>query len=512
MPARRPALIVLLSLSLLAGAAGGPPGSSGVPPSAPAASAAKPNVVLFLTDDQRFDQIGRCATGAGGFDGSDLGTSDQDVAVACMPNVKRLLMRTGVVFTRGAATTALCCPSRSSILTGRYARHTGVMKNGGAFAAFEDGSTIATWLDGAGYRTGLFGKYFNGYGSKSTPAGYVPPGWDSWHAFWNGERYVDYSLLEKDPGTSAVVRSFSGTGTSSAACAAKNNYSTDLLCQRALTFLRRDTTAPFFLYLAFNAPHSEFRPPQRYGDPGVVPPTYPSFNTVPTGREPSDTPAWLPTQPLGASTVRDLRTSFRKQLRTLRAVDDAVGAVWNELATEGRLSNTVFLFMSDNGISLGEYRLYGKACVYQTCHGVPYLIACPAAVCGASAPRGVNRTTIALNIDLAPTIAALAGVTPATPVDGISLVPVLQGATPAPRDRFVLEDWGTSRILNEDHSLVEDRADGHTYLYVELPLSDQRELYDLTTDPYALENLWHEPAYQATLAAMAADLQAELAR
>ena len=139
----------------------------------------QPNFVVIVTDDQRWDTIGRCRNG---FDGTDLDAGED----ACMPELQRLLIPSGTTFLRAYATTALCCPSRASLLTGRYARHTGVIDNHG-LPDFDDGSTLATWLDDAGYRTALIGKYLNGYGETpgAVPDNYVPPGWDSWHAFWD---------------------------------------------------------------------------------------------------------------------------------------------------------------------------------------------------------------------------------------------------------------------------------------------------------------------------------------
>ena len=114
-----------------------------------------------------------------------------------MPTVQSALVEHGVTFTNSFVVNPLCCPSRASILTGRYSHSTGVYLNVGAhggFGAFRDATTIATVLRAHGYTTGLIGKYLNGYGNGRGPRDYVPPGWDRWLAFSGGPRYYDYRL------------------------------------------------------------------------------------------------------------------------------------------------------------------------------------------------------------------------------------------------------------------------------------------------------------------------------
>src|SRR5262249_42656435 len=149
--------------------------------SAPVAAASRPNIVFILADDQRWDTIDK--------------THSVDGTTPVMQNVTTLLVRKGVLFQNHFVTTALCAPSRSSILAGKYAHTTGVHSNGGTdggVQAFDDSSTVAVWLKAAGYHTGLFGKYLNGY---NTVAPYQPPGWDEWHAF-KAPGYFGYHLIE----------------------------------------------------------------------------------------------------------------------------------------------------------------------------------------------------------------------------------------------------------------------------------------------------------------------------
>jgi arylsulfatase A-like enzyme len=456
------------------------------------ADGTKPNFVLIVSDDQRWDTIGRCLDG---FDGSDLaaGTS------SCMPLLQEKLVANGTTFLRGHVTNSLCCPSRAGILTGQYSRHNGVTNNN-SWLNFHDTSSLATWLDDDGYRTGLVGKYFNTYGNSSpgTPAGYVPPGWDSWHAFWGTPNYLNYSLIDKDPGGSAAVTAYNSASTTKPACAADNLYSTDQLCGRALQFLRSDQTDPFFLYFAPYSPHAPYTAPGRYTGTyaSVATPTYPSLNQVPS----PDPPSYLPTSPLSSSALATSASNFRKQLETNRAVDDAIGVLYQELADEGRLSNTVFVFLSDNGMAHGEDRLEWKECEFEICHKVPFVVVCPPAVCPGATPGRIDTTNDALNIDIAPTLAELAGATPGLVIDGSSLVPVLNDAGAPWRSWYTIDDKPGAQL----NGLVSREPDGHTYKYV--TGSGQPRLYDLDADPWELANLRGDGVHDALTASLAARL------
>ena len=477
-------LVCLFALSVAATRATGEPSTT----------VRHPNFVLILTDDQRWDTIGRCM---GTFDATDLSAGRG----ACMPYLQKDLIAAGITFLRGYVTTSLCCPSRTSILTGRYAHHVGVWTNRLGFALFDDSSTIATWLHTAGYRSGLFGKYLNGYGPLATSADYVPPGWDSWHALWGRFDYESFTLAESDPGRPPALKSYSVSGSpSSHACDRHNGYMTDQLCSQARTFLAANTRRPFFLYFAPYSPHLPATPAARWKgfDDSVLTPRYPSYDTVPT----PNTPSWLPTTPLSKAGQDTLSAEFRDQLDANRAVDDAIDALVAQLAGDGRLSDTVFIFLSDNGLAMGEHRLTGKSCEFEECAHVPFVIACPPAVCPGSAPGTIDASHAVLNIDLAPTIAALAGVRPSTPVDGMSLVPLLNGSSAPWRSSFYIED-----VTTHARTLVGTVADvgGHTYKYVQLENGD-RELYDLTVDPFELANLVDPRIHQTIQHHLAASL------
>ena len=185
---------------------------------APAARASdgRPNIVLIITDDQRWDSLW------------------------AMPTLQSELVGKGATFINGFVVNPLCCPSRASILTGQYSHSTGIYRNRppqGGFADFVDDSTVATWLDAEGYQNALIGKYFNGYDSPA----YTPPGWDEWGAKL-GNPYYDYELTDGEGGTT-------GYGDS------ETDYSTDVLAVGADDFIRgANPEDPIFLYFSVGAP------------------------------------------------------------------------------------------------------------------------------------------------------------------------------------------------------------------------------------------------------------------
>lgn len=457
-----------------------------------------PNFVLILTDDQRWDTIGRCL---GQFDGTVLAAG----AEACMPFVQQDLIANGVTFLQGHVTTAVCCPSRASILKGQYSFHTGVVDNNG-LPFFDDTSTLATWLDAGGYRTGMFGKYLNGWDSGFAPVSRIPPGWDSWHVFYDAEEYRSFSLQEAEVGGTPVLNAYTDkASTSRDACAVGNFYSTDLLCAKALEFLAADETTPFFLFFSPPAPHLPATPPIRWEDAfsSVTLPMYPSYNQAPS----PDPPKWIPPAPLDDLALGKIAGQFRLILAANRAVDDAVQALYQELAADGRLANTVFVYISDNGYARAEHRYDSKGCEFDECHRVPLVVVCPPAVCPDATPGRVDADHFALNIDLAPTFAELAGVAPPIAVDGTSLVSVLNDPAVPWRDHFLIDDdWPAVGTLR---GVVSAQGDGHVYKYVEFAAGQAVELYDLTMDPGELSNLASDASHAEVRSALAALLAEE---
>jgi N-acetylglucosamine-6-sulfatase len=442
-------------------------------PASPAAllprSSGRPNLILILTDDQRWDTVGL--------------EHSRDGVTPVMPHVVSELADSGVTFPNGFVTTALCCPSRSSILTGEYSHNTGIHTNGGSdggFANFDDTSTIATWLQAAGYRTALVGKYLNGYATGS-PC--IPPGWDEWHVFVQ-VKYYDYDFNDN-----GVVTRF---GTAPA------DYSQNILTQRALQFIDDSAGRPFFLYFAPKAPHAPATPRPDHiglfaGLPAFRPPNY--------AVRPTNGPAWV--QALKWTALDQSSTDqFRiDQLESLQAVDEAVRDIMQKLRDIGEDDNTLVIFTGDNGYSWGSHRWKPKQCPYQECMRVPMIMRYPP---GGTTPRVDTRPV--LNIDFAPTFAELATATipPTHLVNGVSVVPLLTGTPVTWRADFLNEHWG-GKI--PDDAQVQDSQHKYTEYYAEPP-PIETELYDLSVDPYELHNVTGDPGYAGVKAALKARLDA----
>lgn len=399
----------------------------------------RPNIVLIVTDDQRYDTL------------------------RVMPEVQRLLVRRGIRLTRAIVTNPLCCPSRATILTGRYSHTTGVYSNAapaGGWTAFQasESSTIATALDAVGYRTALIGKYINGYRGDAV---HVPPGWDRWFAFANGNgRYFNYTMFDDSRGLVSYG-------------ARPKDYSTDVIRKQAVAFIRgTPTQAPLFLMAAPFAPHGNFiAAPRHRGGLSAMPVHLgPAVNES----DPSDKPAYLKQRP--SRPVEELKRARRRQWETLLAVDDMVSGILQALSETGRSNNTLVIFTSDNGLSIHEHRWTGKRVPYEESIRVPLIIRMP----GRSSAGTVSDALVS-NVDLAPTIADFAGAS--LSVDGVSLRPVLTGAASAVRDSVVLEHFERPEIVPTYCGV---RTRSFTFVHYS---TGEEELYDLLEDPRQLQNV-----------------------
>lgn len=477
--------LVVLAVLLFPAVAGAAPAGQG--------EGAPPNIVLVLLDDL------------------------DAAAVAAMPNVAALLGAQGTSFANAFVTTPLCCPSRASLLRGQYVHNHGTLHHGkgsGFTAFYEQGreeSTVATWLRGGGYRTALYGKYLNGYPEGADPS-HVPPGWDEWASGTvAGEPYggFDYELNENGELVAYGSR--------------PEEYVTDVLAAKARGFVEGSVAAgrPFFLHLSPYAPHLPATPAPRHaeGFADATAPRGPSFNEA----DVADKPGWVQGMPaLDAAAEGELDERYRRRLRSLQAVDELVAGLVGTLEGVGALGNTFIFFTSDNGFHQGEHRLAeGKQTPYGESIRVPLLVR------GPGVPAAATVDAMALNVDLGPTFAALAGVAAPGFVDGRSLVPFLQGTPPAVwRQVGLVEHFGTvdnwerlaTRVTKDrDDPTVERTEEGRSLpvppyaglrtpelLYVEYE-TGERELYDLRADPHELENL-ATGADPATLEALAARL------
>ena len=444
----------------------------------------RPNVIIVVTDDQRWDTL------------------------QYMPHVLDQIAAQGVTFTNAFVTSPVCAPSRASLLTGRYARHHGVLTVGapdGGATRFvgPDASTLATWFHDAGYRTGIVGKYVNDYVSQCPPETdtcYRPPGWDEWHVFLK-QHYYDYVLAEN-----GELTKFG---------ADPSDYSTDVLGAKAVEFIERAAGRPFLLYVAFNSPHQEERgglpiPAPRHQDQraGIAPWRPPSYDE----EDVSDKPPWVALQPRASRLLRSLLTRGawgdwvrQRQIEALAAVDEAVAGMLAALDATGQAEDTVVVFTSDNGYLWGEHRyFFGKDVPWEESIRVPLVVRFLRL-----RREGREDSHLVLNIDVAPTVAELAGVHPSGAIDGTSLVPLLRGDAPPWRDAFVVEMWhqrGSSPPPSYRGIRTRDR------LFVPYPSVGEAELYDLATDPYELQNRARDDAYRGEAAELRARLDALVAK
>ena len=428
-----------------------------------------PNIVLILTDDQRWDELTH------------------------MPTVESQLVGKGVDFTNGFVVDPLCCPSRTTILTGKYSHSTGIYWNDpphGGFPDFrhEEGSTIATWLHAAGYRTALVGKYLNGYQPKYV--GHVPPGWDVWRAMALAGRgdgkggYYNYVMSENG----RRVR-FGG---------APSDYSTTVLSRFATRFITSTPASqPVFLYYAPRAPHVPATPAPRYRHacwnlPPLRPPSYNQANV-------SDMPAYVRGIPrMSARRSARIDALHLRHCQTLLSVDDSVKAILGALRRTGRLSDTLVVFASDNGLLLGEHRLTGKVVPYEESIRVPIVVRFDPIT--HFTPR--VDTHLVLNLDFAETFAEAAGVS-APGAEGRSLIPLLENPDIPWRKEFLVEHWEPANPRADDSEAMHPRPPycavrTTTYMYVKYSTGEQ-ELYDVQRDPYELHNLAHVPADRGLL-------------
>jgi arylsulfatase A-like enzyme len=475
---------VAVGLGLLAAAAPGGRGGGSV--RVLAAPGARPNVVVVMADDLDSRAFGRM------------------LGLGLLPNVQAALVARGVTFRNSFASNPLCCPSRATFLTGQYSHNHRVLSNAppnGGVVRMNDRSTLATWLQAAGYRTSMVGKYLNYYGMddinkdgarNALDALYIPPGWSDWQALVDPSTYLMYGYTMNDNGAFVTY----GDGPA--------DYQTDVLAARAVRFIdagEAEDDVPFFLSVFTSAPHNELWvgiPADTYQDlwPWSIRPAPRHLGTVTVGLPPvpsfnegdvADKPPWLRAHPpLTTEDVAFARRKYQDRLGAMRAVDDLVGTVVQALARNDELQTTVLVFTSDNGYLVGEHRLPEKLYAYEESIRVPLVIAVP----GGPGPHSAGQ--LVLNNDLAPTIVEMAGATPDLAVDGRSLLPLLADPAREPwRRRFLVEHWAVDSDpigLHDVPDYAAVRTASLTYVEYQDGLGS-REFYDSSVDPYQMGSL-----------------------
>ena len=434
-----------------------------------------PNIVFILADDLDLD----------------LDT------VTTMPHLQALLAGQGITFTHFFVNASICCPSRASLLRGQYVHNHGVYTNGppptGGFETFRDlgleNDTIATRLQDVGYRTALFGKYLNRY-PYGSPSNYIPPGWGEW-----------YSPSPTAPGYNQFNYTLNENGTLVAYGSDPADYLQDVLTTQALSFITRTVTSgePFFAYFSSFSPHTPSTPAPRHTTlfTDTLAPRPPSFNEL----DVSDKPQWIQNLPLlTPEEVQQIDDQYRLWLQSMQAVDETIAALVETLEATGQLNNTYIFFTSDNGYHMGQHRLLpGKYLGYEEDIHVPLFVR------GPQAPISQTVPYLASIVDLAPTLADIAGIEIPAYTDGRSLLPLLGGSPPAAwRQALLFEQYvGDHHGLRDPLGEPPDPFDSPRFqsaplFYSGLRTADlkyieydtgERELYDLANDPYELENL-----------------------
>ncbi len=405
----------------------------------------RPNIIVVITDDQ---------------DG---------YSVPVMRNVMANPYGNWLWFTHGYAVDSIGGVARVSLLTGQYTHDHGIVGNKEA-GRLDGKNTLPVWLNESGYYTGLIGKYLNGY-PWDRGKGYVPPGWDYFQYY--GNKNVDL---------------YSDT--------------TDAFLTDAIDSQEK----PFFLLLSHRAPQRPARPPARYKDADVSIVPEPADSPNFAEEDTLDKPAWVRQQPLpkpGGYPDRMIngypgymwdsnwiRAERQRALRQVLAIDDGIQRMMDLLAAKGEIDNTVIFYLSDSGYSWGNHNKTGRACPYEECNLLPYLVFYPGTPSGGGAqPQIVDR--LVTNLDMVSTIISLTGVTPQrSPQAGRNLLPLLEASDPA-------------TVTWDDAILLENRR-GPLYYGIRTPewkyvQNDDGflELYDMVNDPFELENVAGRAEYTA---------------
>ena len=434
------------------------------------------NIIFILADDHRYDAMG--------FMNKIKGLQT--------PGMDRLA-KEGVHIKNAFVSTALCSPSRASILTGQYAHTHTVVDNEAALPS--NLVFFPSYLQKSGYQTAFVGKWHMG-NTDDQPQ----PGFDHWISFqgqgvyYNPTFNVDGKRIKQ----------------------AEGSYITDLLTDYALEWLNKtNKSKPFFLYLSHKGVHAEFYPAKRhegkYTDvPVVCPPSMYLTATdssktygipTPPGSQVNtrDIPNWVRAQRYSWHGVDYMYHGtikfddfYRRYLETLQAVDESIERIINWVVSQGMKDNTMIVYMGDNGFSFGEHGLIDKRHAYEESMRVPLLVWAP----GMVKPNSVMEQII-MNVDLAPTFLDLAGIAKPKQMQGFSFAEILGGKGVTWQRDKVFYEYYWEAAFPQTPTTFAIRTERYKYIYYN-GIWDINELYDLQADPYEMNNLIRDPAYQQT--------------
>jgi arylsulfatase A-like enzyme len=458
----------------------------------------RPNIVFIMTDDHAAHSISAY--------GSKINQT---------PNMDRIA-KEGMLFRNCFVENSICSPSRAAIITGKYSHKNGVP----VFNAF-DGSqpTFPKYLRKAGYYTGLVGKWH---------LGSEPVGFDFYSVLQGQGAYHDPVFLTQNGREQT------------------SGYATDIITDKALAFLdKRPKDKPFLLMLHHKAPHRNWQPSEKYAhlydgktipEPATLRDDYSTRSdaagetTMTIARHltrndlklepPADLKGqarqkWLGEVPMELVISEDgkektltgddlLKWKYQQYikdyLRCIASVDENVGRVLDYLKKNGLSDNTIVVYTSDQGFFLGDHGWFDKRFMYEECLRSPLLVKWPGVV-----KPGSVQTSMAMNIDFAPTFLEAAGVNPPGDIQGRSLMPLLKGETPP--------DWRKSFYYRYYHDPGHHNTRAHYGVRTERDkliyfwTKDQWEYYDLVKDPQELNNMYGNPAVEQRVAALKKELQ-----
>ncbi len=438
---------------------------------------AKPNILFILSDDHRYDFMSFLTNAPAWLE---------------TPNLDRLA-KGGAYLANTFVSTSLCSPSRASILTGQYMHHHHAVDN----QRPEPAGIVffPELLQRAGYQTAFFGKWHMGHDSDEPRKGFT-----HWAAFQGQGDYFGVTL-----NMNGARKSFAG-------------YSTDVLTDQALDWLKLQGEKPFYLQLAYKAPHFPFEPAPRHRGRYDQSPVKRPDTMANTEANYETQPHWvrerrysihgvdhMETGNFDQDPVPDFNTLYRRYCETIHSVDENIGRLMAFLVQAGLADKTMVVYMADNGFALGEHGFYDKRDAFDVSLRVPLLVWAPGLI-----QPGTVITQMVQNIDIAPTLLEAAGVKPLDKLkpDGRSFWPLLTGHTVPWRDHLLYEyHWEWNFPATPTTFAI--RTERFKFIFYH-GIWDKNGFYDLQTDPLERHNLINVPAFQDRIAGLKNQLFLEL--